>query len=295
MTTSLSMIGHLVKNEFLAREMALFVAIWRGKRSKRGLAHADPATIAAVIRIALARREPLSLNWLATPEIVGNHLLISEPELSGHRVQARELADSYLKISHQIFRDGLQSVLRRALSPVSDASEDHRTIPSPEPHSQGFAPSPELIEMIRDGLRSHSENYRKLLEPRFVPDGLEQLRSEEISEFVSTRMWRLMLSLADHAVAEGEPFVQLGDETGFVEKVEHLLLDRIPISPRNFTPFLQKLYSEYTAYVGGGLVLPLRGTLLTSPKGLWLKLNESAAAPPSETRRPDDLADVLFE
>ena len=128
-----------------------------------------------------------------------------------------------------------------------------------------------------------------------MPDGLEQLRSEEISEFVSTRMWRLMLSLADHAVAEGEPFVQLGDETGFVEKVEHLLLDRIPISPRNFTPFLQKLYSEYTAYVGGGLVLPLRGTLLTSPKGLWLKLNESAAAPPSETRRPDDLADVLFE
>jgi hypothetical protein len=264
-------------------------------RSNEILTNAAPATIAALIRIAFAQRETLSLDRLSVRERAVKRLIARDVELGRTRIQAGSLANSYMRISHEVFRYDLDSAWMRALARTPHHRDDARDFPKIERKSDRFIPSAALIDIVRDGLRSHSENYPRLVEPRFVDTGLALLRDEDISIFIAIRMWRLMLSLADHATAEGKEELQLGNKTGFLDKVDHLILDRIPVSPKNVTPFLEVLYEEYSQFAGRGLVLPGRGKLWSNEGGLFFKPEKTTLVSVQDDDVSDRKTEVFFE
>jgi hypothetical protein len=75
-------------------------ADWRKARSKSNylLAKAAPASIAALIRIAFAQRETLSLDWLSAREHVLTRPMIRDVELGGKRLHTKSLASSFMRI-----------------------------------------------------------------------------------------------------------------------------------------------------------------------------------------------------
>jgi hypothetical protein len=266
---------------------------WTSEKSKQQylLANATPVSIAALLRIAFAQRETLSLARMPVAEQKITRLLVGDLE-QGKVRQAKWLASSLMRLSQDVFRYDLVQAWTRAVSRPDDKSEPF-TIHSERPDH--FVPSPSLVQFVRDGLRSHSENYPRLIEPRFVPAGIALLTDQDISEFIAVRMWRLMLSLADHAMAEGENKGQLGNESGFLDKIDHLILDRIPVSPKNVTPFLNTLYEEYKRFAEWGQALPERGKLWSDERGLFFNLDGVAFESTENDGTNNQKTEVIFE
>lgn len=282
-----------------ARDIVLLVGStnWTkgSSRSKQMLAKAAPATIAALIRIAFAQRETLSLDRLSVREHAVKRLIALDVEAGRARVHAGSLANSYMRISHEVFRHDLVSAWMRTLARVPHHAYEVKGFLKIKEKSDRFIPSAALVEIVKDGLRSHSENYPRLVEPKFLPSGLALLRDEDIRDFIAIRMSRLMLSLADHAAAEGKDELQLGSKSGFLDKVDHLILDRIPVPPKNVTPFLITLYEEYKHFARGGQVLPGRGQLWSDEEDLFLKLDESAFESLKTEVASNQKTEVIFE
>jgi hypothetical protein len=287
------------ENWELARNIILSVgAVDRSKeRSKSNylLANAPPASIAALLRIALAPRESLSLEWLSAREHIVTRLIMQDVQSGRARRDTKSLASSFMRISREVFRRDLFEAWARAMSRALDHVDEATGSTQVAEKSVHFIPSPALVEIVKDGFRSHSESYSRLVEPRFIPEGLALLRNEDISEFIATRMWRLMLSLADHAAAEGKGEVQFGNRLGFLDKIDHLILDRIPVSPKDVTPFLKALYEEYKHFAEWGQTLPGRGRLWSNERGLFCKLDK-IALDLVRTDKPSDVkTEVFFE
>jgi hypothetical protein len=250
------------------------------------------------VRIAVAPRHNLPRLWL-TADWTSNKdrhsvagLFIRAVQSGKTQTRTRSLASSLRRISQEAVRQELTQALTKVMYRTHDESEEVlETSTVPDKH---FMPSKTLVEMVRDGFQSYSANYSRLVEPRFLPVGAALLKDEDISDFIVNRVWRLVLSSADRAAAEGKDLLQLGNSDGFLDQFDHLLLDRIPVSPKNVTQFLRDLYLEYSRFTAHERKLPGRGTLWSDANGLFCKLDTlSMEAPTAEanTRKTE----VLFE
>jgi hypothetical protein len=259
------------------------------------LANAAPAAIAALIRIGFAQSETLSLDRFSVQERAVKQLIARDVELGRWtRIHAGSLADSYMRISQEVFRNDVDTAWMRAIARVSHHEEKARSTPDVQERTDQFISSAHLINIARDGLRSHSANCARLIEPRFMETALAHLDDEDINKFIAIRMWRLMLSLADHAAAGGKREVRLGNKSGFLDEVDHLILDRIPVTPKAVTLFLNLLYEEYGHFARPGLSLPQRGKLWSNEDGLFLQI-EGSAEPIGKEERGDQKTEVRFE
>ena len=270
---------------------------WTKEKSKSNqiLLNADAASIAALIRIAFAQRETLSLDRLSGREQAVSQLIIRDIGSRRARLHAKSLATSFMRVSQEVFRHDLVHAWLRAVSRDPHSTYEIEDLTNVTEKPDHFIPNRALIEMVRDGLRSHSENYSRLVEPKFIPEGLALLRDEDIRNFIAVRLWQLMLSLADHAAAEGKDKFQIGNRAGFLERIDHLILDRIPVSPKNVTPFLNVLYEEYKHFAEWGQTLPGRGKLWSNEHGLFCSLDKTTIELARSDEPSDQRAEVRFE
>jgi hypothetical protein len=259
------------------------------------LANAAPAAIAALIRIGFAQSETLSLDRFSVKERAVKQLIARDVELGRWtRIHAGTLAESYMRISQEVFRNDVDAAWMRAIARVHHHKEEPRTVADFKERTEQFISSARLINIVRDGLRSHSENCARLIDPRFAQTALAYLDDKDINKFIATRMWRLMLSFADHAAADSKREVQLGNKSGFLDDVDHLILDRIPVTPKAVTFFLNLLYEEYAQFARPGLSLPERGKLWSNEDGLFLRI-ERSIEPARSDERDDRKIEVRFE
>jgi hypothetical protein len=113
------------------------------------------------------------------------------------------------------------------------------------------------------------------VDPDFVSIGPTLFSDSDLEEYITLRIWRMMLSFADRCAVEGVTEVEIGDEDGFVERVDYMILERIPVRPKQISSFLTLLYEEYRSFVSSGLDLPERGFLRATGHRLVMQLHSS--------------------
>jgi len=143
--------------------------------------------------------------------------------------------------------------------------------PTPKTFSD-FLPSGGLLDLVREGIRAHSQGYTGIIDPTFVSVGSMLFSEHDLREFLAVRMWRLMLTLADDAIAEGLRRVEVADPNGFTDQIDLMVLERVPVPPKKISNFLRELYNEYQVYASPNLELPDRGVLRSIDGHLWIEL-----------------------
>ena len=227
-----------------------------------------PRSTSSSLMISNHRRDVMELVPKRT-----SHFEIAHAVLRRKSAATDAMASAIKRISQEVARHELDQAWTRVWSRTLDQPVSAPSTTELVPKSDQFVPSPALIEKVREGFRSHSENYSRLVEPRFISKGIELLRDEDVSKFIATRIWRLILSLADRAAIKGKDELQLGNNDGFLDQLDHLILDRIPVSPKDVTPFLKTLYEEYRQFAADTRVLPGRGTLWSGRDGLFCRID----------------------
>ena len=259
--------------------------------------------------VAISPHEQLAVAWLADAPT----LMVSKSSLmswlskkraisrlvtfeAGRMRTSTEAKVAIKRMAILAARHDLDQAWTRVLSRTPDQPVSGPSTAVIASKSNQFVPSSALIEKVREGFRSYSENYSRLVEPRFIPQGIELLRDEDISKFIATRVWRLILSLTDRAALKGKNKLQLGDTDGFLDQLDHLILDRIPVSPKDVTSFLKTLYEEYRQFAADPRALPGRGTLWSGKDGLFCTLDNAAL---TNSTKVDEASapqtEVLFE
>ena len=220
------------------------------------------------------------------------HLIVGDLKTNRRGPRARSLEAYFKQVSRDSFRTEFFGAWLRTLehgSPRHEHLGDYESeLMSEGARADFFVPSATLVDMVREGIRSHSRNYSKLLEPTFSLDqSISLVGDENIGDFIAVKLWRLILATADQAVSEGADQLQLGNENGFLDELDHLILDRIPVAPKHVTPFLQQLYREYGEFISKGHKLPGRGLLWADQHGLFCKLEKLPESLPGQAREYD--------
>jgi hypothetical protein len=73
---------------------------------------------------------------------------------------------------------------------------------------------------------------------------LDSVSNEDVSKFILARLRRMLSTLADEQVYDGQTSTCLSEDRGFTTEVDFLLQQRIPVPPKAFGDFSNRLHDE---------------------------------------------------